>query len=89
MDPQEAIMRNRKKLDMLTVGLVRLMAARDRAAIRIERAKRRLGSRVLDRNREKAVLDRAQALASRCGVDGKVVVRIMRILMRHSRRIQQ
>ncbi|MDE1861005.1 MAG: chorismate mutase [Candidatus Micrarchaeota archaeon] len=88
MDAERIIARNRRGLDRINVSLVRLIAERDRLVVEIGRAKKRLGLKITDRKREKAIMDKIDRLALHYKVDKKLARRIVKTLIRHAKELQ-
>ena len=79
----------RARIDRADAELIRALARRQALARAVGRAKARAGAPVRDAARERAVLARARALASRAGLDPAFTARLFRLLLAESRRAQR
>ena len=78
----------RVEIDKIDAELLRLLNARAEIAVRVGESKRVAGLSVLNRGREREVLERARA-NNRGPLDGEAVERLFRAVIRESRRLQE
>lgn len=83
------IIANRKRLNRITVDLTRLLAERIRLVVEIGMAKKRLGIGIVDRARERKVIEKARKIARKERVDEELIEEIFRSIIRHSVRKQK
>ncbi|MDE1767946.1 MAG: chorismate mutase [Candidatus Micrarchaeota archaeon] len=88
MGSEDVIRQNREVLDGITQSLVRLIAQRDKAVLKIGKAKNELGIKIIDASRERKLLEKGRRLAKRHNVNPETVARILKILIKHSRYMQ-
>ena len=89
MTTSEKIERSRNELDRLTDEFVKLISGRDKLVMQIRKEKRRLGLPILDLEREKKVIERAEKAALREGIDPGLVKELLEIIIEHSKRVQR
>ncbi|HEX8117006.1 MAG TPA: chorismate mutase [Pyrinomonadaceae bacterium] len=77
----------RVEIDKIDEELLRLLNARAAIAVRVGESKRVAGLSVLNRGREREVIERARR-ANRGPLDGEAVERLFRAVIRESRRLQ-
>jgi chorismate mutase len=77
----------RVEIDKIDEELLRLLNARAAIAVRVGESKRVAGLSVLNRGREREVIERAQR-ANRGPLDDEAVERLFRAVIRESRRLQ-
>lgn len=77
----------RVEIDKIDAELLRLLNARAEIAVRVGESKRVAGLSVLNRGREREVIERARA-NNRGPLDGEAVERLFRAVIRESRRLQ-
>jgi chorismate mutase len=77
----------RVEIDKIDAELLRLLNARAAIAVRVGESKRVAGLSVLNRGREREVVERARA-ANRGPLDDEAVERLFRAVIRESRRLQ-
>jgi len=77
----------RVEIDKIDAELLRLLNASAEIAVRVGESKRVAGLSVLNRGREREVIDRARA-NNRGPLDGEAVERLFRAVIRESRRLQ-
>ena len=77
----------RVEIDKIDAELLRLLNARAEIAVRVGETKRVEGLSVLNRGREREVVERARR-ANRGPLDGDAVERLFRAVIRESRRLQ-
>ena len=88
MKPEKIIKNNRKRLDRVTKDLVKLIAKRNKLAVKIGKTKKKLNLKITDRKREKIVLKNAKLYAKKMGVNPNLIEKIMKILIKHSKKLQ-
>lgn len=88
MNPERTIQSSRRKLDRITKDLIRLVYERNKLAIDVGKAKKKMNLKVTDIKREKMVIDNAKAYARKMKVDSKLIEKLMKILMSHARKLQ-
>ena len=77
----------RVEIDKIDAELLRLLNARAEIAVRVGESKRVAGLSVLNRGREREVVERARR-ANRGPLDDEAVERLFRAVIRESRRLQ-
>ena len=77
----------RVEIDKIDAELLRLLNARAEIAVRVGETKRSEGLSVLNRGREREVIERARR-ANRGPLDDEAVERLFRAVIRESRRLQ-
>jgi len=77
----------RRQIDIVDSALVRLLSARARCALAVEREKRMLNAPVVDREREGEVLERVRKL-NKGPFTASMLERIYRVIVRECARIQ-
>ena len=77
----------RVEIDKIDAELLRLLNARAEIAVRVGESKREAGLSVLNRGREREVIERARR-DNRGPLDGEAVERLFRAVIRESRRLQ-
>ena len=77
----------RVEIDKIDAELLRLLNARAEIAVRVGETKRIEGLSVLNRGREREVIERARR-ANRGPLDDEAVERLFRAVIRESRRLQ-
>ena len=77
----------RVEIDKIDAELLRLLNARAEIAVRVGETKRVEGLSVLNRGREREVIERARR-ANRGPLDDEAVERLFRAVIRESRRLQ-
>lgn len=77
----------RVEIDKIDAELLRLLNARAEIAVRVGESKRVAGLSVLNRVREREVIDRARHI-NRGPLDDEAVERLFRAVIRESRRLQ-
>ncbi|MBV9924777.1 MAG: chorismate mutase [Acidobacteria bacterium] len=77
----------RVEIDKIDEELLRLLNARARIAVQVGESKRVAGLSVLNRGREREVIERARA-SNRGPLDDEAVERLFRAVIRESRRLQ-
>jgi chorismate mutase len=77
----------RVEIDKIDAELLRLLNARAEIAVRVGESKRVAGLSVLNRGREREVIERARR-NNRGPLDGEAVERLFRAVIRESRRLQ-
>ena len=77
----------RVEIDKIDAELLRLLNARAEIAVRVGETKRIEGLSVLNRGREREVIERARH-ANRGPLDNEAVERLFRAVIRESRRLQ-
>ncbi|MBV8855868.1 MAG: chorismate mutase [Acidobacteria bacterium] len=77
----------RVEIDKIDAELLRLLNARAEIAVRVGESKRVAGLSVLNRGREREVVERARR-GNRGPLDGDAVERLFRAVIRESRRLQ-
>jgi chorismate mutase len=77
----------RVEIDKIDAELLRLLNARAEIAVRVGETKRVEGLSVLNRGREREVVERARR-ANRGPLDDEAVERLFRAVIRESRRLQ-
>ena len=77
----------RVEIDKIDAELLRLLNARAEIAVRVGETKRNEGLSVLNRGREREVIERARR-ANRGPLDDEAVERLFRAVIRESRRLQ-
>ncbi len=77
----------RVEIDKIDAELLRLLNARAEIAVRVGESKRVEGLSVLNRGREREVIERARR-ANRGPLDDEAVERLFRAVIRKSRRLQ-
>ena len=77
----------RVEIDKIDAELLRLLNARAEIAVRVGESKREAGLSVLNRGREREVIDRARR-DNRGPLDDEAVARLFRAVIRESRRLQ-
>lgn len=77
----------RVEIDKIDEELLRLLNARAAIAVRVGESKRVAGLSVLNRGREREVIERARR-ANRGPLDDEAVERLFRAVIRESRRLQ-
>ena len=77
----------RVEIDKIDAELLRLLNARAEIAVRVGESKRVAGLSVLNRGREREVIERARR-ANRGPLDEEAVERLFRAVIRESRRLQ-
>ena len=77
----------RVEIDKIDAELLRLLNARAEIAVRVGESKRVAGLSVLNRGREREVVERARA-NNRGPLDDEAVERLFRAVIRESRRLQ-
>ncbi|MEM5869965.1 MAG: chorismate mutase [Candidatus Aenigmatarchaeota archaeon] len=88
MNPKNVIEKNRKKIDRINEKIIYLIAERNKLVKEIGLAKKKLGMKVVDRKREKEVLENSRKIAEKMKVDPKIAEKIMKILIEYARKIQ-
>jgi chorismate mutase len=78
----------RVEIDKIDEELLRLLNARAEIAVRVGETKRVAGLSVLNRGREREVVERARR-NNRGPLDGEAVERLFRAVIRESRRLQE
>jgi len=89
MTTSEKIERSRNELDRLTDEFVKLISRRDKLVTQICKEKKRLGLPILDLEREKEVIERAEKAALREGIDLGLVKELLELIIEHSKRVQR
>jgi chorismate mutase len=77
----------RVEIDKIDAELLRLLNARAEISLRVGESKRVAGLSVLNREREREVIERAQR-SNRGPLDDEAVERLFRAVIRESRRLQ-
>lgn len=77
----------RVEIDKIDAELLRLLNARAEIAVRVGESKRVAGLSVLNRGREREVIERARR-TNRGPLDDEAVERLFRVVIRESRRLQ-
>jgi len=88
MKPEKIIKNKRKELDKTTKDLVKLISKRNKLAIKIGKTKKKMNLKITDRKREKIVLKNAKSYAKKMGVNPKLIEKIMKTLIKHSKKLQ-
>lgn len=78
----------RKRIDVLNREILRLLNRRVREACRIGAVKKRMGLRISDPIREKAIMD-ALVSGNRGPLDKKAVVTVFREIIRQTKRLER
>src|SRR5208283_5624843 len=85
MNAAKEIEANRRKIDDITHEIVELIRKRDLVVRRINKAKGRIDIPVVDSRREREVIRKARIAAKKLSVDPRLVEKIMKLVIKHSR----
>jgi chorismate mutase len=78
----------REELDGITERIIELLWERDRLVMRVGKMKRELELQILDPDREKEIIERAERSALRKGLDPAYAKEVVGLMIRHGRGLQ-
>lgn len=81
--------KKRKRMNVITAKMIKLMARRDRLSAEIGSIKRKAGKRIADSKREKSLIGFAKRAAKKYGTSPETSERVMKILISRSKKLQR
>jgi chorismate mutase len=88
MDAIKTMKENRKKIDDLNYGILKLISQRDSAVRKINLAKKKLGLPRVNLKREKEVIAKARAMAKKLKTNPQLAEKVMEAIIAHSRKLK-
>jgi len=89
MKPEKKIQFYRKELDEITKKLISLIAKREKVILKMAKVKKEAKEIIIDVKREREVLKEAKKMADKEGISQLLIKKIMKILIKHARKIQK
>jgi len=83
------LLQYRKKIDKINSGIFKLLAERMKVVGKIGEYKKKKGMKVLDKKREKEILQKLEKKAGKYKLDKKFINDIFKLIMKGARRKQK